>query len=88
MPGRDRLLEQVRVDFAVAGHQREPDLAVDIESDRLEQLAGTNAEVCGDAVDPGQGGRVHLLHGGDVARGRDASVGAVRHVPRTCVFAA
>jgi hypothetical protein len=81
---RDGLLEQVRVDLAVAGHQREPDLAVDVEGDRLEQLAGRNPELGGDAVDAGQVGSVHLLHGGDVACRRDSSVGGCAAPPLAC----
>ena len=80
---RDGLLEQVRIDLPVAGDQRETHLAVDVECDRLQQLTGRDTELGGDSIDAGQIGGVHLLHGGDVARRRDASVGrcaARRHL--------
>src|SRR2546430_8122954 len=72
---RDGLLEQVRIDLPVAGDQRETHLAVDVEGDRLEELTRRDTELVGNAGDPGEVGGVHLLHGGDVACRRDASVG-------------
>src|SRR5262249_20084001 len=57
---RHRLAERVRVHLTIAGHERKPELSVDVEGDRLEHLVVGDAEFLGNAGDAGQVRRMHL----------------------------
>ena len=54
LPRRERAQRRELVDLTVAGHQREPDLAVDVERDALQEIGPLDAEVLRHAVDAGQ----------------------------------